>query len=376
MDILMRVSPRDIRGYAISKGWVRRAEIGKLWVFGRADLELDQLLVPKESTRSEYPDRVWEAVLKLVEFERRPPMQIVTDILNYDADVLRYRVVSDRAERDTLPLNDAMDLLAGASRSLLSAAHSVIVPQKYHPKLSRSEATTLLDACQMGQTERGSFVLTISCPLRAVDEDQAGLAPLGKPFARRATELLTQALAKLDWAIEEDRVNEIVDEQDPIVSANLCESLLQMRPTHEHASLVFAPSWAPSTPADQGVAALGPQITFSADEFDYVEDVYRQLRPTEGPQAKPWLAFVEELRGVDGPDGRREGEVVFYLFDEGESIKARARLDADQYQTAYEAHNPTLPLFVRGVLHRGPRVSRLTEVADIRAAKAEDIHGE
>lgn len=66
--------------------------------------------------------------------------------------------------------------------------------------------------------------------MRAVDAEQAGLNSSELPFARRTTSLLTRALASLDQAIEEDRINSIVDEEDPIVSANLCDALLKMRP--------------------------------------------------------------------------------------------------------------------------------------------------
>ena len=48
---------------------------------------------------------------------------------------------------------------------LLSEAHSVLVPQPYHPRMSRSEAEDFLSRCRLGQTDRGSFVLTVACPL-------------------------------------------------------------------------------------------------------------------------------------------------------------------------------------------------------------------
>ncbi len=306
-----------------------------------------------------------DAIGKLASFESRSPAALVTDLLNYDSDVLRYRVASRRAERGTLPLIQAIDLLAGAKQSLLAAAHWALVRLKHHPKLSRTEAVELLDACQLNQTEQKSFVVAISCPMRALDADEAGLLPGREPFARRATVLLSRALIRLDRAIEEDRVNSVVDEEEPIVSANLCGAQLKMRPTEEDGILEFVPSWAASTP----LAALdGPQsgeVTFTNDEFEAVADVYRQLRPYEVAEPRPWIAYVDELRGTESEDGSREGEVVFTLFDEGELVRARANLTRDQYRVAYEAHNPTRPLRVTGQLHRGPRVSRLAQVSRV-----------
>lgn len=371
---LARLAPRDVQGYVRLRGWQVFRPFGRLMVYNRAEpASLDQVLVPIDSARPDFADRMRDVVERLASFEGRSPAAIVADLLNYDADVLRYRVASQRAERGTLPLVQAIDLLAGAKQSLLAAAHSVLVRLKHHPKLGRTEAIQLLDACQLNQTEQRSFVVAISCPIRALDADEAGLLPGLVPFTRRATTLLGRALATLDSAIEEDRINSVVDEQDPIVSANLCAALLKMRPAQDDGILEFIPSWASSTPMEAEQGPLPGAVTFSSDEFVAVEDVYRQLRPYEGPQAKPWIAYVDELRGTEAADGTREGEVIFTLFDEDELVRAKASLSKEQYQVAYEAHNPTRPLAVAGQLHRGPRVSRL-QVTKVETLPLDD-HG-
>lgn len=362
-EMLTRVSPRDAQGYVRSRGWVQARMVGHLMVYGRPGA-LDQVLVPTDTTRPDYAERVADVVEKLSKFEARPLVQILQDLLNFDADVLRYRVISPLAERGTLPLSQAIDLVDGARRSLLAAAHSVLRPRKHHPKLSRTEALALLDACQMGQTQRGSFVVTIECPLNAVEADP-GLFP-NTSFARQSTTLLERALTELNSAIEENRVNSVVDQSEPIVSANLCEALLKMRPAEERGALEFSASWASSEPVVD--TAMSKPVMFSGDEFVSIEDVYRQLRPTEVPTVKHWIAFVEELRGSEGEAGTREGEVVFTLFDGDELVRSRAILSAEQYQIAYEAHNPTRPLLVSGQLSRGSRVARLSNISEIHFA--------
>jgi len=370
------LAPRDVQGYVRSHGWLQFRRTGHLMVYNRPEPDsLDQVLVPIDSARPDFPERMWDALEKLASFETRSVVALVTDLLNYDADVLRYRVASPRAERGTLPLIQAIDLLTGAKQSLLAAAHSVLVRTKYHPKLSRSEARQLLDACQMNQTEQDSFVVAISCPMRALDADEAGILFDHVPFARHATELLARALSLLDRAIEEDRVNSVVDERDPIVSANLCDALLRMRPLHDDGILEFRPSWASSTPISPNEEPSPASITFRGDEFEAIEDVYRQLRPMEESKPKAWMAFVDELKGSESDSGMREGEVVFTIFDDDELVRAKASLTREQYQIAYGLHNPVRPLFVIGQLHRGPRVSRLTQVTELRPALPTEVAG-
>lgn len=377
-DSVSRLSPRDVMGYAKARGWVQFRMTGKLMIFNRSEpASLDQLLVPVDVSRPDFADRMREAVERLVDFEKRPSTSVITDLMNYDADVLRFRVASQGTVRGTMPLIQAIDLLAGAKQSLLSAAHSVLTPQKHHPKLSRNEAVQLLEACQMGQTEHGSFVVSISCPMRAVDKEEAGLFDPNLPFARQATSLLTRALADLDQAIEENRINSVIDEEQPIVSANLCEALLKMRPAQDGGVLEFMASWAPSEPiVGRDPALFGRSIIFSSDEFESIEDVYRQLRRHEESQAKLWIAFVDELKGTEDAAGTREGEVVLTIFNDDELIRAKATLNKDQYKMAYDAHNPSRPLVVCGHLNRGPRVSRLSQITELRPASSIEVKPE
>jgi hypothetical protein len=376
LEKLARLAPRDVQGYARSHGWQQFKRSGHLLVYNRPQPDsLDQVLVPTDSARPDFAERMWDAVEKLASFEARPVAQLVTDLVNYDADVLRFRVASPRAARGTLPLIQAIDLLAGAKQSLLAAAHSVLVRTKYHPKLSRSEARQLLDACQMNQTEQESFVVAISCPMRALDADEAGVLFDHIPFARHATTLLTSALSSLDRAIEEDGVNRVVDQDQPIISANLCDALLKMRPAQDDGILEFRPSWASSTPVSGNEVASPASITFSSDKFEAIEDIYRQLRPMEESKPKAWIAFGDELKGSESDSGMREGDVVFTIFDDDEIVRARASLTREQYQIAYELHNPARPLFVIGQLYRGPRVSRLTQITELRPAPLTDVNG-
>jgi hypothetical protein len=367
LERLGRLAPRDVQGYARSRGWKQAERVGNLLVFNRPEPKsLDQLLVPVDPARPDFSERMRESIAKLATYETRSAEAVVADLLNFDADVIRYRIASSRAERGSLPLSQAIDLLTGAKQSLLAAAHSVLVRSRYHPKLSRTEARRMLEACEMNQTERGSFVVAISCPLRPADADLRLPFPEDTPFTRQATVLLTLALSSLKRAVEEDRINSIVDDPEPLVSANLCDALLRMRPIDEGGVLGIRPSWAPSTRlADATVVPKGI-ITIAGVEFDAIEDVYRQLRPMEESQPRPWVARVDELRGTDTASGLRQGDVIFTIFDDDEIVRARASLTVEQYKTACELHNPARTLIVVGQLHRGPRLSQLTRISDLR----------
>ena len=138
----------------------------------------------------DYGVRTAEASQRLAEFEKRPAKEILNHLLLPPADLLFLREVSSDAEGGNLPLDHTARVIDGTRKVLLSLAHSVLVPQPYHPRMSRGEAEDFLSRCRLGQTGRGSFVLTVACPL-GLKADLLG--PNGEPFSRRVTSLLMQS---------------------------------------------------------------------------------------------------------------------------------------------------------------------------------------
>ncbi|HVG49924.1 MAG TPA: hypothetical protein VM899_17510, partial [Rubellimicrobium sp.] len=74
-----------------------------------------------------------------------------------------------------------------------------------------------------------------------------------------------------------------------------------------------------------------------APEIGEIAKILREDRPTEIEQ---FVGTVERLDGDIGSDGRRFGNIVLALLlsEEGESVRARVSLNADQYAIADEAH--------------------------------------
>lgn len=363
-EMLRRVSPNDARAYARSRGWEKVPNVkGNYTVFRLSPEKLDQIIVPADNRIDDYADRVQDMVYRLAEVEDRLPIQVLSDVLNHDADIFRCRVINPQTELGSLSLNDATSMLDGIRRSLLSAAHSVIHPQTYHPRLSRREATQLIQACRFQQTERGSFVVAVSCPLRAVDFPQHTLFGESDSFTRSTTRYLQRSLSQLSHSIQEDSLEEIVEPNSgsPIVSANLCDALLRLRPESEESELELSVSWAASSSPESRPHESEP-IRFTADDFLVVEDIYLRLAPDPQPHSDMFLGVVDELRGSTNSSDQREGDVVLSLYLQHEIIRARVELSPDWYEVANRSHMENLPVVVRGSLRRGRKLSRLTNL--------------
>lgn len=189
---------------------------------------MEQLIVPLDPRVDDYGRSMADVIERLSKHSGRAPLEVLNDLLIPPSDVLRFVVDEPEARSGSIPLEQSISLLTGAQRALLSSACSVIQPQSFHPRLSRAEAEQLIGACRMGQTERGSFTLTIACPVEAVDSELTLLKPtplfdgLGEagddppdvrakdPFARRVTRLLMRSLDRIARAIDADKADTLV----------------------------------------------------------------------------------------------------------------------------------------------------------------------
>lgn len=369
LDTTRRVTPQALTGYAQGLGWqaLPNGKRSEIQVFHRPESRLDQIIIPVDISLADYGEAVAEAVHKLARHEQRPAQAILEQLLFSSADILSFREISIDADSGHLALEHASRLVHGVRRLLLSVAHSVLIPQVCHPRLSRSEAEEFLNRCRLGQTDRGSFVLNVACPLEARVAFPDAPNPI-IPFARRSTTLLMESLVALANASQTGKTNDLLDlTRTPGMSANLCESLLLMRPGEDRACLSVSMAWSRAFPPPHG-QQFNQKVELHQAAFDLAEALGFRLRMTPEPHRSRFLGFVNVLGGQPSHlDSRPCGEVDFSLFDEEQGlISARGLLNPTDYAIAAAAHLESGAVSFKATLRRFPRLSRLDDLTDFQ----------
>jgi hypothetical protein len=362
LDLARQVTPRALKGYAGSLAWKPVEGVNSdVAVYHRPDSPAHQVIIPIDTTLADYDEAVAEAVRKLAEYERRPAREVLEHLLLPPADLLSFCEISPDAEAGSLPFDHAVRMINGTRRLLLSAAHSVLVQQPYHPRLSRSEAEEFVNRCRLGQTDRGSFVLNVACPL----ELQVTLPGLEvEPFARRVTTLLMQSLEALTRAAETTRADDLLNPtRTPGMSANLCESLLLLRPAGDRASLTVSAAWSRALLPTREPSR---RVQLTQEVFEVAEVLAPSLRTAPEPRPSRFVGFVDVLSGQPSRDDPRpSGEVDFTLFDDEQGeIRARGLLNVDDYATAAAAHLVSDVVAFKATLRQLPRLSRVENITD------------
>jgi hypothetical protein len=364
------LSPSALRDFVKSLGWQSLPDgiVDRLYVLHHAAAPRRQIVIPMDQDAPDYAEACELTLSKLADLQGMKLVNLIQLAAISSDDSIYYRVTSSGAVDDGLPLSFAASLLLGAEQILLASACTVLRPQTHHPRLHRAEATQLASHARFGHTERGSFVVRVSCPVDAMETpSMPDLAQENESFVRMTMLTARSGVRQLVRAIEEDTLSRFVDSQraaaSPIVSSNLCEALTRLHNDDVRNNIDMSFRWATTVPLPQD-AATGESIRIRSDFFGRIDDVRRELRAIELDRDDVFIGTVEHLNGGFDIEGNRAGEVVMaLLLREGEIIKARVVVDQEQYARAVAAHLDDRALVrIAGRLRPGRQPRTLTDV--------------
>lgn len=374
MSMSYNIKPIELRDFIKSRGWtqVEAALNDGEYLFNHKDISR-QIYFPTNKDVCGF-DEVFDGVLRfLAKVEDIEPWLLARRIETSRDDGVSFRVTNSVYKENSIPLSFASSMISGAEDLLLSAAHSVIMPQVYHPRMNRSEAKKMIEFSRFRHTEPGSFILNISCPLHALDDiviDQLEIEGLenNDPFVRKAMILMHSSIARLIDAIEKDSIYNLIDNEKqnkrPSLSYNLCEAISSFYCQGIGNDLEYKSHWSILRPNND--KSLNESCLIQSEYFPIIEEVARELKPKDEEIEGIFYGTVEELSGVIGENGKRAGDVLLHILtSKGNPIKVRANLNVDAYEKADEAHMAAHDAYIKikGRLLPGKQPQRMIDIS-------------
>lgn len=352
-ESLRAITPASVAAYISAQGWDRVEKYGEHSdVFALSGQ--GEIIVPGVSDLGDYPSVISAIIERLAEVEVRDELQIYGDLAVADTDVIRVR--SPHADDDgSIGVDAGVDLITQARDLLLSAACSAHDARAMYRAGKNKEASAFMDGVRLGQTERGSYVVTLltPVPLALEDSPQQAFWPAmaEEPYERRVTRVLANALTEARQAVESAVRGEGLSAFRRAiprgVSANLCEALAGLIESTGDADISI--TWALTRPAPEKRRA----IRFAKDQGPVLREAARLFRSAEPKIDENFEAFVVKLdRGEEEPEGR----VTLRSIVDGQILSVRAELPENLYVIAVTAHRERSSVLVNGdLVKRGSR---------------------
>jgi len=341
-ELANRINPIVFAKYLEDTGWSKfQTKRKDIRIFQKDSGEFFQVTIPMDDTLADYKDALYLACKKVAECEGRSLEQLYLYLLNPNADILKIRIEKKEVEPGSILLDDAIGVYENAKKLLGAAAQDVLKPAALHQGRMETAITSFLSNCRFGQTEVGSYVVSVICPMTEVEEGEVRQLELfeaekdGANFTRQITTKVVKSIQKLKSRIDDGQYNLSETSVEDQISANFYEALLGINLGQEGIKVDFMPEWSPSLKMTE---TLPEKITLSHSYYQPIHATVTQMKGSVRKNRKI-VGRIKRLEATADIESRKAGKIsVVYVDDNNKAKTVIAKLDKDDYDRAIEAH--------------------------------------
>ena len=237
--------------------------------------------------------------------EDRSQLEILNDLLATSADIMRFRITYAEATDGTIPIEEGAQIVQRARDMVMAGACAAIEKRAVFQTRKPNQAVEYLKKVRMGQTERGSYVVTVIsrvAPVLRLGESDC-LFEVEQPFERQVTATLARAVAAAKRAassaaatgdFENFRTGVSVG-----ISANLCDAIRGLASGGEaDRGVEVTFSWSRSRPIEP--STVEDRVAFSPDSMPVIEEAARLFRETTPREDFELRGPVVKLERAEG----------------------------------------------------------------------------
>lgn len=370
VQAVQAIRPVDAALYLRGRGWMAPYAPAARAVTWHATLDGEdyEVLLPLDIELGDYALRMGDLLATLAAFENRSQLEVYRDLLTITSDVIRIRIADPELEDGTLPIEEHAQIAQKARDLVLAAACASYEARPVWHKRKPGQAMEHVRRVRIGQSERGSYVVTVLSRVTPLLHGQKGeLFETESPFERRVTETLAQSLVALERAAEQAALTQEMtafDQAVPLgVNANLCDAVVGLWGGDEvQRNLDFSFSWSPTRPA---AANAVRRVSISSDRIPVIREAGRQMRD-RAPLPEFDLAgpVVKLERAENAPTGK----VTIVGIVDDRQAKVVVQISEPDYPIAVQAHGEGRTLRMSGTLVKEGRGYLLRHPTDIAIA--------
>ena len=241
--LLQAISGRKVAEYLKANNWKELDSVfnGRVLQFQSPNGEIS-ILLPIDNTFSDYIDGMNNAIRIIAMQEKISFVEIIAKLTNPVSDILKWRVANSLTANGSIPFS-ALEETIGSIKYLLSTAClDVISPAKYHAKLFTKDVKEQLSKYEFGQTEIGSYILNVICPLGQYQYKLFN-AEEDLPLSRKVNLKIIDSISRLQDYVADggQELDEKVDEG--IISVNFLSALSDIYEEFRDSELTISAKW-------------------------------------------------------------------------------------------------------------------------------------
>lgn len=344
VDMTLKLNPLAVTKYLTETNWelypIKRKDI-KIFQYKKEGF-FEQVTIPLDKILRDYKNAMYDAICKIAYVEKKSVEQLMLYLLNPNTDILKIRLDKKEVESGNIMLDDAIQLFDNAKKLIAATALDVINPKKVHYGRIDEPVQKFLSQCRFGQTEIGSYVVSVACPFAELSETEgykqlsifSNEEQCANSLTRKVTNRLMTNIATIKQEIDDGNLESLANYDNPI-SSNFYEALNGLGVNTEDTTVEFMAEWAPTVQSNR---CKYNKVSVTNDYCEPIKTIISKIKEctNEGTEI---VGKIKELKAAPVIDNREYGTiVVVYVGDNARAKSVTVKLDREDYDQAVAAH--------------------------------------
>ena len=355
------ISHIDVSKYLHALSWVEmptKRKSVKIFQLERNN-KFCQIDLPASRDLSDYNAAMYRAIQYIADSIHKSVEQVILELLNPLSDVIRLRVNEPDIVTGSIFIDDAINLYDNAKKLLIATVMDVVHPQLFHFGRPGNTLVDFVNNCKFGQTEIGSYVVSIVCPISKLDKNQVVQLSLFSEEEEGAYSLTRKMINKLITSV--DRVKKAIGDgnlddviyrdadTESCISANFLDALSGINICRKNSMLDIEAIYAPTIRKN---TLDNPTVSIDHDYYSPIETLVKKIKGVHESE-KNYIGLVKKLDATPELFDRKSGKVtIVYLNEKQKATSATMVLSAEQYDAAVEAHRWGKTIKVSGAISK------------------------
>ena len=368
MNLTEKINPLAFARYLKDTGWLlfpTKKEYVKVFQIKTAGGESFQVNLPMDKNLSDFKSAMYQAVETVAFVENQSTEQLMLYLLNPNTDILKIRLDRKDIEVGNILFDDAIRIYENAKKLIAATAQDILHPRRFHQGRMDDSISKFVNNCKFGQTEIGSYIVSVVCPFAELDETEgyqqlsifSSEEQCAGSLTRQVTNKIMTNISSIRTHIDNGELDKLTSEDEAtMISANFYEALTGLNLDVEGADVEFIAQWSPVVKKNRSIY---DRISLSHDYYQPISSTISKLRE-HTKQTTKILGRIKKLESSPDLSKRTSGKITVVYLDEKENKKtATINVSKEDYDKAIQAHSEGYHVEITGEL-TGSRNNILT----------------
>ena len=290
-------------------------------------------LIPLVKEFSDYYRVMGETLQSIASFENRSIEALVNRILNPSYDIQKWRIANNYTSDGKIPFFSMTDTIEKIKDVLATAYLDTLNPTRFHKKVYTTDVNRNISEYSFGQTEIGSYILNILCPLGNYQYTIFNPTEQDIPLNRKINMRLLSSIDNIQKDLKNSNNNKVDEDVDQgLYSINFLDSLVDIYDETKDTEMNIIVDWC----KDIGFVNEPPISSIKLEpifmeKVNFIADKYRPKK--EENIKKTYYGKIESITANPKVEDREYVQIkIVTIGDDNKKLNIQSRLN---YSTFY-----------------------------------------